>query len=220
MLTAEEEATIRAEEMFRLGVRRDLEASNPRPTRRERVWVVLNSSFALWFLSSIILAGFTAGFTSYRAWQEERENRANLEKRLDVEISNRIAQALAGVRIDKVRLEHGEAYLPHSYYMTVDQYLNNTFLLDPHNRKDFSLYPEFRTRGFRSLIFELKTIVTPVEQPDLERALAVYETVADLGSVKEIMSGDADCLRALRNAARLLEDLQGPRWSRVFHERR
>jgi hypothetical protein len=217
MLSDEERIRIRAEEIFRFEIRRELDATRPRPPLRERLWSLANSSFALWFLSSVVLAGLTAGFTYYQSRRGEQIRKAEIERRLDNEISSRVSSALAGLRIDSARIEQGESYPPGSIYSNTQSYLDNFFVTDPSNRRDFSVYPEYQKRTFPSLIFELRTVVDSSLRPELTDALANYEQLLDLSSIenskREKNTDKRESLKAVENAADLVEHrLMKPRW--------
>ena len=213
MLTDEERTRIRAEEIFRLEVCRELEANKHRLSRRERLWSLLNSSFALWFLSSIVLAGLTGAFTNYQNRHGEQIRKAEIERRLDTEISNRISQALAGLRVDRLRIEQGASYSPRSIYINVVSYLNNSFINNAFPQ-DFSVYTEYQRRNFRSLVFELSTLVDSSARPELVEALAGYEKFADLGSIgKDYNYGKRESLKAVMDSVELLNrQFVKPRW--------
>ncbi len=217
MLTEEEKTRIRAEEIFRLETRQELEASKPRPSRRERLWSLANSSFAVWFLSSVVVGGLTTAFTYHQSSRAEETRKAEIERRLDTEISNRISLALAGLRADKAKIEHGESYEPESIYMNTQSYLDNFFFTDPTNRRDFSVIPEYQRRTFRSLIFELSSVVDSSMRPELADALANYERLLDLGSMGEskgkMTTNNRVSLEAVDNAIDLVDRrLTKPRW--------
>jgi hypothetical protein len=217
MLTEEERTRIRAEEIFRLEVCRELEASKPRRSRRERLWSLLNSSFALWFLSSVVLAGLTTAFAYYQSSRGEQIRKAEIARRLDTEISSRILSALAGLRSNKVRIEQGTSYAPELIYSNAASYLDNFFITDPSNPRDFSIYPEYQKRTFRSLIFELRSVVDSSVRPELTDALAGYEQLLDLGSIGNRKGGKTtgkhESLEAVKNAVDLLDRrLTKPRW--------
>jgi hypothetical protein len=217
MLTEEESTRIRAEEIFRLEVRRELAASKPGRSVRDSFWSLLNSSFILWFLSSVVLASVTTAFTYYQSSRGEQIRKAELEGRLDTEISNRISLALAGLRTDQKSIEHGKSYPANLIYRNTQSYLDNFFITDPSNRRDFSIYPEYRQRTFRSLIFELRTVVDSSMRPELTDVLAGYEQLLDLGSLEDTKGGKTtrhqESLKAVKNAVHLLDrQLTKPRW--------
>ncbi len=91
VLTEREKGKIRAEETFRFELHKQLKAkTNSGRSKRERVWSVLNSSFILWILSSVVLSSLTAGYTFYSNRRAKAEERSKLEYRLNTEISYRI----------------------------------------------------------------------------------------------------------------------------------
>jgi hypothetical protein len=181
MLTEEEKIRIRDEEIFRTEVRHELEAIKPR-SRRQRFWALLNSSFALWFLSSVLLASLTTAFTYTQAKRGEQLRKAEIERRFDTEISSRISLALRGAHFDQSRIAHGAKYSPESIYITAQSYLDNSFTSSSSSLQDFSVYPEYKGRTFRSLVLDLRSIVKRSRQSALTSALEEYETLLDLGS--------------------------------------
>lgn len=214
MLNEEEKARIRAEEIFRSEIRRELETHMPPPSRRERLWLLLNSSFALWFLSSIVLAGLTTGFAYYESWRRGQERKVEIERRLDTEISSRIESALYGLRADKVRIDQGEVYAPRWIYSNTQSYLDNFFVADPSNPRDFSIYPEYQKRNFRALIYELRSSVDPSLRPELTDALTSYEQLLNLGSTENDKAKDkSESLEAVEKAFEFVDSkLRKSRW--------
>ncbi len=178
MLSEEEKSRIRSEEIFRAEVRRELEAKAP-PARPNRIWTLLNSSFALWFLSSVVLAGLTTAVTSYQAKRSEHQRKAEIERRLDTEISSRIGLALRVVRLEQAKIALGDAPPPGFPDGTALAYLDNSFGSDP---REFSVYPEYKTRTFRSLVFELTSVADPSARYDLKEAILNYDKLLDSAS--------------------------------------
>ncbi|MGH8427839.1 MAG: hypothetical protein ACRES7_07650 [Gammaproteobacteria bacterium] len=180
MLTEEEKTRIRAEEVFRLEVRGELEAKKPHPSLPQRLGAWLNSAFALWLLSSILLTGLTAAYTAYQNHHAEQLRRAETEQRLDTEISGRMSDALAALQDFKSQLQNGTWTQGLSdTYGLVPNYLDNNACCP---RVDLSTYPEYRSRNFRSLLFELSAVVNPAALPKLEGALKGYMHFRDLAT--------------------------------------
>jgi hypothetical protein len=177
MLTEGEKIRIRNEEVFRTEVCRELEAKKPRS-----LWTLLNSSFALWFLSSVVLASLTTVFTYYQAKRAEQGRKIEIERRFETEINSRISLALRGAHFDQSRIAHGKEYSPESIYITAQSYLDNSFTTSSSSLQDFSVYPEYKGRTFRSLVSELRSVVNRARQSDLTNALEEYEKLLDLGS--------------------------------------
>lgn len=210
MLTEEEKARIRYEEIFRTAVRREIEANEPR-SRPERFWRFLNSSFALWFLSSVVVASLTTALTYRQAQRGEQLRKSGIETRLDTEISSRIALAQRGSLLDRDRVARHNEYPPEAIYQNVQCYLDNSFRIGSSNRLDFSIYPEYEKRTFRSLVFELRSVADPSARPELTDALAVYERLLDLGS-QTSRKGEIATQETVESALKLLDQLTKPRW--------
>jgi hypothetical protein len=192
VLTEVEKSRIRAEEIFRLNVIRELEAARPSLPPSKRLWLLLNSSFALWFLSSVVLAGLTGWLASYQSRRNEQIKKAEIVRQLDTEIGNRMYQALAGLHVDEQRIKQHPSFPPTAIYGNVVLYLDNSFINNPSNPRDFSIYPDYRKRSFRSLILELNSLVDPSVRPELKEVLAGYEEFADLASIETKTGADTD----------------------------
>jgi len=89
VLSDEERRRIRAEEIFRDEIRRELAAHD---SRRSRLWAFTNSSIFIWFLSSVVVAAITTGYS--RCSEATRVSAASEEtkRRLNVELSRRAAE--------------------------------------------------------------------------------------------------------------------------------
>jgi hypothetical protein len=212
-------AQILDEETYRLEVRRQLEARQAAPGPGGRLWALLNSSFALWFLSSVVLTLVTARYATCQHEREQRAASGAAESRLDTELSNRIFQALAGARADSLDASRGDWHYGVHYYTNITGYLNNRFREDS-GRYDFSVHQEFRGRTFRSLVVELSDLIDPTGHGELRRALRGYDRLVDDGTA--VWSGTADgvidsteAVRAMRDARSVLEgEVLQPRWRR------
>ena len=217
MLTEDERARIRAEEIFRHEVRRELEASGARPSRRKQFWLLLNSSFTIWALSSVVVASLTAAFTAHQRSHAEQLQKAEIVRRLDTEISNRIVNALIGSHIEKGQIGKATwAYTPQWIYNDTVSYLDNFFRTNAQNPRDFSIFPEYRDRTFPSLILELSRVVDRSALPELREALAGYEKLATVASdcSKEAMTKDkSKVLNAVTDSMEILNrEVMKPRW--------
>lgn len=218
MLTNEQKVVLRAEEEFRIEVRRELEARRPAASPGSRLWALLNSSFVLWMLSSVVVAGITAVYArSQNEYAAERERTERIRK-LDTEIGNRIAQAMRRLVVDVQAAKQGSPYTPQGIYFNAARYLNNDFARDTKSTADFSIFPEFKTRTLRSLITELRTLVEPPHQAVLDRILLNYEHFADWGYTEDSRlapSGapNAQGADAAAKALRFLgSEMLRPRW--------
>lgn len=182
------------------------------------VWSVLNSSFALWFLSSVVIAGITTVFTLYKKKQNDQSEKTANARRLNIEMGNRIAEGMVAMHLDQKRIEHGKIFHPGAVYCEALSYLNNRVTAD-HKPLDFSTYPDYRSRSFRSLIFELGAVVDQSDIPELKKAKLSYEHLEDLADntcMVEDYSQPPDMsktLSAAKDSAAILEHLQTyPPW--------
>jgi hypothetical protein len=210
MLTEDEKSRIRAEEIFRSEVRCELEARKASPPQ-QRLWTLLNSSFALWFLSSVVLAGLTTAVTFYQSKRGEHLRRAEAVRHLDTEISSRIGLAQRVVRLQQSSLAPGYGPLSAGdIYGTAVDYLDNSFATRPADPQDFSIYPEYKSRTFRSLIFELTTVADPSERLGLNNAVVTYEKLRDIET--QLDGKEKATPQTAESVIRLLDQLTMPRW--------
>ncbi|HEV2175784.1 MAG TPA: hypothetical protein VGW33_01050 [Terriglobia bacterium] len=159
----------------------------------------------------------TTAFTYYQNRRGERIKKIEIERRLDVEISNRMSSALARLRVDQQDIGQGRLYAPAAVYGDVASYLDNSFLNDPKDPQDFSIYPEYQKRSFRSLVFELSTIVDPSSLPELREAVVGYIRFKDLASVQNAMPPEAaearrESAEAVDDSMKFLDGLMKDRW--------
>jgi hypothetical protein len=213
MLPEDEKGHIREEEIFRQEVRREIEKLRTSQSGGKRLWSLLNSSFALWFLSSVVLGGLTAAIARYNAHSAREMQRAEVQRRLNTEISSRIQASLDAMRVEEQRVERGQQSFPSWEYSTAWHYLNNTFTYDG-APVDFSIYPEYQKRSFQSLMYELNTLADRDTIPtiqDAQRTLKNLEQLADQAGVGEDQSKPADkstVLAATRKSIEILQHLQ------------
>jgi hypothetical protein len=162
-----------------MGRRREIEAGKPKHSRGKQLWSVLNSSFALWFLSSVVLGGLTAVITTYQKSHSEQMQKTNIQRRLNTEISSRLADGLVALRLDLKRIDNGQMFFASAVFMEAISYLDNRVTYGKKSY-DFSIYPEYQHRSFRSLIFELSGVVERSTLPALREAEAAYKQLEDL----------------------------------------
>src|SRR5687767_15977276 len=104
MLSEERRQQISAEEVFRNEVRRSLEAKPTPQSGGAHTWTLLNSSFPLSVLSTLVVGTITGLYTRYEtrtaeevrkqeSVESEAARRRELVRDLDIEIGNRIAYA-------------------------------------------------------------------------------------------------------------------------------
>ena len=188
-LTAAQRAGIRAEEIYRSQVQQELDAkADQAKSSSDRLWTALNSSFVLWLLSSVVLSGLAACYTGWQNHHAKTKANRELIEKLDTEISNRIYEALGATRSYEGSIRNNKLWQPKAYYSLMLNYLNNNFT--PDYGPDFSIYPEFKGCGFRSLVTLLhdSLLVNPANGPiaaEFKEVLVIYEQYANCGSIED-----------------------------------
>jgi hypothetical protein len=143
-----------------------------------RLWRILNSSFVLWFLSSVLISGLAALYTQWQSREAQQVQTRALQRRLNTEIGNRIHMVRTGFEVWRANIaQGGYPGTTRGAYALVASYLNNTA-----PGVDYAVFGEYRTRTFSSLIIELSALVQKEELPALREALAGYQRFAVLGS--------------------------------------
>lgn len=212
-LSAQDKERIRAEEIFRDEVRRKIEADEAKKSPQDNLWSILNSSFAVWFLSSVVLAGITAAFAKYQKSHSARAQKSDIQRRLQTEISSRIAEGLIAMRLEIKRIDNGQTYWASDMYREAAFYLDNE-VRDNTKVLDFSIYPEYRFRKLRSLLFEMTAVAEKSVRPQLIATKEGYTKLIELldttamsedGSKSPDMSITLD---ALKKTIEMLEGLQ------------
>ena len=215
MLTEEEKARIRAEEVFRLEVRRTLDAAKPQLSPRQSLWLWLNSAFGLWLLFSVVLAGLTTTYTRYQNQRAQHVKKEEAEKRLNTEISGRMFEALKGLTSYQNDVRDGKLGPPADVYGTVVQYLDNSFVFESSNPKDLSIYPEFQKQNFQSLLIELSSL-SNADQAQAREAFDKYIALKDLASEDDTTKGPEErrraCLKAVGDSQQTLTGLMRGPW--------
>jgi len=168
MLSDDDKARIRLEEIFREEVRRQLQDDKVR-TRSHRILAFFNSGLGIWLLSSIVLGFIT---WSYSTWSDSRskvrENEATIEK-LDVEIA---------ARVERFRELLANATSAQTYYMALWS-LDNPATIDKFTA---GIFPEFASRSLRSLLWDLRSRVPRSEKVEISFALRTAETLSSRGA--------------------------------------
>lgn len=185
-LSDADKARIRAEEIFRHEIDKEIETSEQADSDGRQIWTILNSSFTLWFLSSVVVASLTAAVALFQKRHGERVRRAETQRRLDIEISSRIAGGLVALNLEKDRIAAGSTVSISWIFNEALYYLNNR-VTDGHKQYDFSIFPEYKARGFQSLIFELSSVVNPSIIAALRESRTIYtqlEALADHAAIE------------------------------------
>jgi hypothetical protein len=210
MLDDEARQRIRDEEIYRSELRREFEQRRPAPSPRQRAWALLNSGVGVWFLSSVLLATLSWGWAERQKRAENEIRREDLNRRLATEIHGRVIEALEAMDVRPA------VVAPTGVYRLVIVHLDNTLRARSLNPVDYSTFPEFTGRTFRSLLTELKGLR---DDGRLEHASAAYKDLVLSSHSPEPAAADRErsvaeaFARCTALLARLRDDpaLQPPR---------
>jgi hypothetical protein len=213
VLSEEERYRIKEEEIFREEVRRSLQPPAAKSFFESRAWKLLNASIVLWLLSSVVVAGLTQWYSHQQSVQAERAGRRELQRKLEAEIGNRLRQTINGLEVWKRNVARGGfTGTTQGTYNQMASYLNNT--AGPN--VDYSVFPEYRSRTFSSLLMELGPLLEAGDRGDVANALGAYEQIA-------VRSSDAaggqpntreQAIKATDDALAFIHThFQKPRWS-------
>jgi hypothetical protein len=157
VLSEERKIAIRTEELYRKTVRREINGQKPPASHPTRLWNFLNSTLGIWFLSTCVLGVASFSFTAfYEMHKANLENTITIN-RLDAEISARLHSVILG-KTKKV---------------TAEMLLS----LEEPGRTEFpsSIFPEYKSRTFRSLLYELHLLIPIEEKQEVKLAIASTE---------------------------------------------
>jgi hypothetical protein len=138
LLSDDERAKIRAEEILRREVRESLEGAG------SRWWSFLNSAFGLWLLGSVSVGVITWSFGAIRDRQREETESRVLSRRLRTEIAARVDAATYVFRSSEFHEPRPE----------VDDYGEAANVLN--GQAGNATYPEFTGRKLSSLVIQLR----------------------------------------------------------------
>ena len=150
MLTEEQKRQIREEEIFRDEIRSEVSTSESARGFKIKLWMFLNSSFGIWFLSSVLVTSAVAGYQ----WLEQYNYRSAESRKqasyIDLEIHARSNRALEALRNAE----------------TNNDISNAIGRLD----EGSSIFPQYQDRKMLSLIQEQIVLVPNSEKQELREA--------------------------------------------------
>jgi hypothetical protein len=194
MLSENDKSRIREEEAYRKVLRGDSSA-HPIQTR---IWNALNSNFVLWFLSAVVVAGFTSYLSWWQAERAEKARRQERIEKLDAEIACRFYD-LDLMSIDFYTLQDNP--------VTPD--LAKRILRS--RGADGGCFPEFASRSLVSLVSELIQQL-PSDDPERFKLEDAMNKVYDLN----VRYGNAQITKAnLGDFFESLKKVSDVRWSAV-----
>jgi hypothetical protein len=139
-ITANRQAEIRLEEIYRQEIRASLESDT---ASRSYLWRFLNSTFGIWLLSAIFISAAGAVYTAWRQASAAEQSRQARIERLDTEISYRLARVLGAsremlslikehdIKADQLESDKDARELAANYHIELDA----TRVLSPERRK-------------------------------------------------------------------------------------
>ena len=151
-LSEVERQHIRAEEIFRDEIQKDIQRVVPAKSNTAKFFSALNKPLALWFLSSVLLTGVGWAYTKWdetRAAQEQ--NRMEVMK-LDIEVYGRLMRSAR--RLQSAR--------------NIVGLRESIEILD----KSSGVFPELENRSFEGILLVLTWLVPEEEKADIENARA------------------------------------------------
>ena len=106
MLTPEQKAAIRAEEVFREEICNEIASARRHQRRGPKLWDVLNSSLIIWFLTSIVVGVISWKISDAALNRERRE----MQRRLKWEVYNNGLQFEHSIKLAWTRFEYEAAF--------------------------------------------------------------------------------------------------------------
>ncbi len=164
---------LRAEEIYRQEVRKELEEQADKG-KGAAIWKALNSSFAIWFLTTVVVGLVTWSYAAYSDYRQAETRKKESIQRLDTEIAGRVVAALYVIDNMKAEMDQGTAYFPRT---GVFDEVAKALDLAPGAPRRGGVYPEFRERPFRSLLVELQRLESTEKQNELKAASSEYVTI-------------------------------------------
>ena len=172
---------------------------------RQLAWTTLNSNFALWFLSSIVVGGAAFGFSSYQRAGDLAAKRAARSGMILIELSDRTFRVKSQVVIADIR---GGAQLQQKYVTALAE---SGFVGSP--SPDRGGFPELADRSVSSLVWELASLDPKIKQKAIE-------LTASLQILRFMADGDPGMASTTRrHIARILDDtasLRSPEFKREY----
>lgn len=157
MLHENEKRKILFEEIYRTEIRNQLNKDVQR--KYGRVWNFLNSSFGIWFLSSVILSLASWAYLRIQSNLEDKKLNKEIIEKYDIEISGRIQNYSS-----KLKTQNTALYFD----------INKDFLYCNSDRSNVFVFQEFKGVTTRELLLQLLVKVPDYEKTEVENAIKGY----------------------------------------------
>ncbi len=187
---------ITQEEIFRQEIRKEIEDKMAKSSQMGRLWKLLNSSFALWFLSTIVVGVVTFLYSSITRNDEKNDYNREIIRKLNLEISSRLKASINFLEMQKRTIERAaelyeqdtiksalslREHYPYKYISKGEMFHN----VDGMVNRGFSIFPEYANRNLLSLLFELESLTTKKEKKELiKNAIKGCENIEDSTSIE------------------------------------
>lgn len=191
------------------------------PAHYPRLWPLANSSFGLWFLSSVVLGGLGALYTHNQNSQnaalkkleltqaEAARNKALIAK-LDLEIGYRLSITISQLAdLDEKVQRCASTAASTNPCHSVTRYLD---ALSASRTAPQTLFAEFSSHSVLALVAELKRLVPVNEQRALE---GVIYDLSGMYTMLDVEKASLDQPAAVAGA--ILKKLVLPRWQQGFY---
>lgn len=180
-LTEDQQKWIKAEEIYRVEVQRQLKASSPR-SRRERIFTFLNTPLGLWVLSSLFLGGLTAAYTHVQSQVAERNQMRMRIDQLNNQLALRLDYSLSLLQKGRSRniSQAGSDDSRSAYVSAVNIFLDD----QPETR----LSPDFKERSTLSLVFELQGLDRSPPRSGIHSYDAMIGNIGDLMEARQSLT--------------------------------
>ena len=178
MLTDIEKERIREAEAFRIEVRELLAPPQKESKGPPGLWKYLNSPFALWLLSSVLITGATAFITRYLNNRSLERERTQTIRKLTIEAQYRIAR-LDGF-ITQLSKDYATNPNPDDGRDLVKAGQMGEFHLSLNMVDKEGVFKDFSDRPLLSLLWELQSLVDEDKKADAESAFHGAQVLQDL----------------------------------------
>jgi hypothetical protein len=139
------------------------------------------------------------------------EARAGTERRLMIEMSHRASEALKQLEQDQTYLRRGAQYQSSAIYYNVVCHLDNSCPPQGGVSSNYSVFSEYHTSTFHSLIENLMEIEGPATQAQLKRAWGAFDELDNLSRKTDEQPSDTAqarqrSLEAVGNATEIIKN--------------
>lgn len=179
---------------------------NIKPISKPKWFIFINSSFFIWFMSSIVIGFATFGYSTWHEKYIYKKNQEEKIKRIDMEIVSRLEffrqQRSAGLKTEEAIL-----------------------VLERPGASKFpsGVFTDFHKRSLRSLLIELHSIVNKEEKKEIEEAKkgsmmlgSLYISLAHKNTTKGILMSPDRLNKLVEMNEICIENFNLKRWKYPF----